>query len=234
MHTAKGCIEEVFLEGRHAARISCPQALVPAPGQYLLVLSSSDNDPVLAQPVFSSGACPGGFFAAQPLPFTWLPGVELNMRGPLGKGFSLPPAARRVLLAAPGGNCARLLALLEPALSQGASVTLLASQPPDSLPAALEILPLNALLDTLPWADYLACDLRRSQLQEISILLAPLKHDNFTHFQRVPPRPMHVQLLVETPLPCAGLADCGACAVRLGPRDQIQLACKDGPVFDLF
>jgi hypothetical protein len=32
-------------------------------------------------------------------------------------------------------------------------------------------------------------------------------------------------------MPCAGLADCGVCAVEL--RRGWKLACKDGPVFDL-
>ena len=51
--------------------------------------------------------------------------------------------ARRVALADFEGSCARVLALLEPALTQKASVVLLTDQPPSGLPAALEILPLE-------------------------------------------------------------------------------------------
>ncbi|HBY08103.1 MAG TPA: hypothetical protein DEH22_10080, partial [Chloroflexi bacterium] len=44
------------------------------------------------------------------------------------------------------------------------------------------------------------------------------------------PRP--VQALLTLPLPCAGVGECGACAVPLR-RKSYALACKDGPVFDL-
>jgi hypothetical protein len=37
------------------------------------------------------------------------------------------------------------------------------------------------------------------------------------------------QVLIHTPMPCAGLAECGVCAVR--DRHDWKMACKDGPVF---
>jgi Leu/Phe-tRNA-protein transferase len=39
------------------------------------------------------------------------------------------------------------------------------------------------------------------------------------------------QALIHTAMPCAGIAECGACAVRT--RKSWRLACKDGPVFDI-
>jgi len=38
------------------------------------------------------------------------------------------------------------------------------------------------------------------------------------------------QVLVRTPVPCGGIAECGVCAVTL--KSEWKLACKDGPVFD--
>jgi dihydroorotate dehydrogenase electron transfer subunit len=38
------------------------------------------------------------------------------------------------------------------------------------------------------------------------------------------------QVLIHTPVPCGGVADCGVCAVTL--RSGWKLACQDGPVFD--
>jgi ferredoxin len=38
------------------------------------------------------------------------------------------------------------------------------------------------------------------------------------------------QMLIHTPVPCGGMADCGICAVTL--RSGWKLACKEGPVFD--
>jgi dihydroorotate dehydrogenase electron transfer subunit len=39
------------------------------------------------------------------------------------------------------------------------------------------------------------------------------------------------QVLVGTPIPCGGIADCGVCAVNT--KSSWMLACEDGPVFDL-
>jgi hypothetical protein len=43
--------------------------------------------------------------------------------------------------------------------------------------------------------------------------------------------PCPAQVLITTPMPCAGLAKCGACAIA--SRRGWKLACEDGPVFDL-
>jgi dihydroorotate dehydrogenase electron transfer subunit len=219
MHIAKGCIDEIYLDGRRAARLTCPPALVPAPGQYLLAHAAADPASPLANPIFAAGICPGGFYAAPPLPDNWLPGTELTLRGPRGHGFSLPAAARFVALAAFGGTCARLLALLEPALAQKAAVVLLTDDPPDGLPSAVEISPLSALPETASWADYLAIDIPRAAIPDIQKPAQQLSHIGYA------------QVLIETPIPCGGIGECSLCAVSL--RKGYRLACQDGPVFDL-
>jgi hypothetical protein len=158
----------------------------------------------------------------------------LNIRGPLGKGFKLPQAARFVALATFTKDPSRLLALAEPALAQNAALVLLTDHPPENLPAAIEISPLSALAETLRWADYLALDAPRSALPALmqSIRTAAYSRDG--------------QILVETALPCGGMGECGVCAVSRGaagfgthrtllnhPPRPYMLACKDGPVFDL-
>jgi NAD(P)H-flavin reductase len=219
MQTAQGCIEEIYLDGRRAARLTCPPALVPAPGQYLLAWAPTDPHASLACPVYQAGTCSGGFYAAPALPATWQPGTQLSLRGPLGHGFNLPPAARRVALIAFGNTSARLLALLEPALAQKAALTLLTDAPLPGLPSAVEISPLAALPETLRWADYLALDLPTGPaLDEYKSLLRSL-------------HPGSGQVFIETPVPCGGLAECGVCAVNLGVG--LRYACHDGPVFDL-
>ena len=234
MLAAKGCIDEIYLDGRRAARIACPPALVPAPGQYLLATVSSNTAAAIAQPVYSAGTCATGFYAAPPLPAYWLPGAVLELRGPIGHGFSLPPSARKVLLAAFDGSCARILALLEPSLAQKASVVLLTDQARTDLPAALEILPTTALPETYLWADYLAIEIRREHLPDLLEMLIPDRKSSFPQSKNIPSRLGSAQVLVETPVPCAGLADCGVCAVNLRPGRGFKLACKDGPVFDLY
>jgi hypothetical protein len=219
MHIAKGCIEEIYLDGRRAARLTCPPALVPAPGQYLLAYAVTNSDSPLAHSIYAAGICPGGFYAAPPLPSNWLPGTELTLRGPLGHGFNLPAASRFVALAACGETCARLLALLEPALAQKASIVLLTDHPPDGLPSAVEISPLSALPETIHWTDYLAIDIPRAAIPNVLKPIQQLNHAGYA------------QVLIETAVPCGGIGECGLCAVSL--RKGYKLACKDGPVFDL-
>lgn len=219
MQTTKGFIDEIYLDGRRAARFTCPSALIPAPGQYLLAYAASDSNSPLAYPVYAAGICPGGFYAAPALPPNWLPGLELTLRGPLGHGFNLPVASRFVALAAFGETCARLLALLKPALAQKAAVVLLTDNPPNDLPSAVEISPLSALPETIQWADYLAIDISRATLSET---LKPIQHLVNSGY---------AQVFIETAVPCGGVGECGLCAVSL--RKGYKLACKDGPVFDL-
>ncbi len=219
MRIAKGCIAEIYFQGRRAARLICPAALVPAPGQYVLAQAATDSDAPLAQPIFQTGTAPNGFYAAPPFPLNWQPGAELTLRGPLGHGFHLPPAARKVGLAAFGLTSARLLSLLEPALAQKAAIVLLTEAALEGLPAAVEISPLSALPEIAQWADYLALDAPRAAIPTIQDILKP----NFSGCA--------TEILVETPIPCGGMGECGVCAVKT--RKGYRLACKDGPIFDL-
>ena len=236
MITAKGFIDQIYLDERRAARISCPPDLRPGPGQYLLASTRSDPAAPLALPVYTAGNYPGGFYIAAPLALdaNWLPGTVLDLRGPLGRGFHLPAQARKVALGAPGGNGARVLALLEPALAQNASVVLCCDQPPADLPAAVEILPASALSEITIWADYLACQVHREDLPGLLNLLTPERSNKPTSTNSISPRSNSAQVLVETSLPCGGLADCCVCAVSLRPGRDFKLACKDGPVFDIY
>jgi len=211
MQKGQGRLTQIILGRDAAGQVACPPALVPAPGQYLLAVDDSDPAAPLASPIFMAAPATGGFFAASPLPETWLPGAALSLRGPLGRGFSLPRTARRVALAALGGSAARLLPLARLALNQDAAVLMMCPDTPDSLPREVEVLPPTALAEAAAWADYLAVD---SDLAGLSDL-----------------RGLSGEALVQTPLPCGGMADCGACAVHL--KRGFLLACKDGPVVDL-
>jgi dihydroorotate dehydrogenase electron transfer subunit len=204
---------------KNAGRIRCAPNLIPAPGQYLLARMERETDTPLAVPIFSAGLCAGGFTPAHPLPPSWLPGAQLNIRGPFGKGFKLPPTARFVALAAFGQNTTRLLGLMENALAQNAATVLLTGTPPDDLSAAVEISPLSALSEITRWADYIAIDAPRSVLSPLTASLARSGYRN------------DGQILVETSIPCGGLGECAVCAVHL--RKGFKLACKDGPVFDI-
>lgn len=220
MHTGQGQVFELILEdGFRHARVSCPSNLIPSPGQYLLAGDGSDSP--LPVPLFHTDSAPQGFIAAAPIPDSWNPGTELQLRGPFGRGFGLPPTAQKVGLVAFDIAPARLRGLISLALKQAAAVVLICSSNPDHLPDDVEVQPLSALDEIVEWADYLAFDVNRENLNEMRQRLGKLN-------QAVARK--ETQILIYTPVPCGGVAECGVCAVTL--QSAWKLACKDGPVFD--
>lgn len=216
MKNGQGQLTEIYLDSR--TQILCPPGLIPAPGQYLLAHASGTNDP-LAVPVFFSDSAPNGFRAAPYLPLSWTPGTQLNLRGPLGHGFSLPAAARKVALIAFDESPERLRGLIPLALKQGAEVVLVSDVAAHDLPEAVEIQPLQALQDIYQWADYAAFDAARENLPQLGKMFGA---GNQAQAQG--------QVLVRAPMPCGAIAECGVCSITI--RHEWKMICKDGPVFD--
>lgn len=217
-----GELVELYLEGGlTGGRVLCPQNLIPKAGQYLLAYDPASNLP-LPVPVYNAGSVPGGFLIAPPIPQSWQPGTTLSLRGPLGKGFSLPDSARHVVLVALAETSTRLKPLLVEALEQDASVVLVSDLEIHDLPSEVEIQPVSALAEVTQWADYLAMDMTCESLSGLREMLglngqAKLKCE--------------AQVLVFMPMPCGGMGECGVCAVTV--RRGWKMSCQDGPVFDL-
>jgi hypothetical protein len=218
MKSAQGQLIEIYLDSR--AQILCPPELIPAPGQYLLAHARGSDSP-LAVPVFFSDSAPNGFRCAPFLPLSWTPGTKLNLRGPLGHGFSIPSFARKVALVAFDDSPARLRGLINIALKQEAEVVLVSNSVMDDLPEALEIQPLQALNEIYQWADYAALDVARENLNRLGEMLGVKKQAK---------APREAQVFIRAPMPCGALAECGACALTI--RNEWRMICKDGPVFD--
>jgi len=221
MHTGTGQVVELMLRnGLRHVWISCPTNLIPAPGQYLLAGNASDSP--LPVSIFYTDSSTGGFITASPLPVSWTPGQEIYLRGPLGRGFALPAPARRVALVALDDSIVHLYGLIPQALKQGAAIVLICNVDADGLPDEVEVQPFSALDEALQWADYAAFDVERENLPELRERLMGLKQV---------PTGVDAQVLIHAPVPCGGIADCGVCSVVL--KSDWNLACKDGPVFDL-
>ena len=69
--------------GLVSGRIACPPRLAFKPGQYLLA-SAPGLSEVLPTVLFPAQIEADTLLLAPPLPPTWLPGVALKLRGPLG------------------------------------------------------------------------------------------------------------------------------------------------------
>lgn len=219
MKTAPGKLEELLLDG--SARISCPPELIPAPGQYLLAHASGSDAP-LPVALFPSLFHPeSGFRCAPPVPVSWQPGQRLNLLGPIGRGFTLPSAARKLVLIAWDADPARLLGLIPLALKQEAEIVLLSDSPVADLPEVIEVQPLKSLRDVLHWSTYAAFDIRRENL--------PQMREKLTGQESLTLR-LEAQVLVRAPMPCGAVAECGVCAILL--HHSWKMACKDGPVFE--
>jgi dihydroorotate dehydrogenase electron transfer subunit len=213
-------------DGHLSARVDCPNPLIPSPGKYILAYEAELQNSILGWPLFPVGLSQpldeSDVPFLGPIPSSWGPGMRLCLRGPLGHGFQIPPNIRRLALGAFGDTPSRLLPLIDPALKSGADVAFFSASTLPPLPPEVEIRSLNALPDVLAWADYLAVDIPRDSLSGLRKMLKLEPHAGL---------PCQVQALVSTPMPCAGVGDCGACAVKA--RQGYKLACVDGPVFDL-
>jgi NAD(P)H-flavin reductase len=219
-----GRVMEIRLEagGQREALIACPQEAIPQAGQYLFASDPDDPGEVLGVPLFLAEKSAHGFWSAPSIPNLWRPGMNLELIGPLGHGFELPREVHRLGLVALGETVSRLIPLIGQIGQSRAGVTLFTDLPLPRMPTLLEAYPLASLLEVLDWPDFLAVDLPLQELAELRNMLGLLEGIRLT---------CPAQVLVTTSMPCAGLAQCGACAVPA--RRGWKLACEDGPVFDL-
>ena len=221
-------------------------ALGLAPGRFVL----ADLGGYLRTPLFPARMEAEGFDLLVPPAHpaaTLRPGDEVNLIGPLGQGFEVPTAARRLLLVASTIHLPVLLPLTQPR-NHGffsSSIALLLSAPTATalypishLSPALEVHVVTAdgsaghqgsALDLFPdlvrWADCLC--------------IAPLHPDDPATYPalaeivrevRLDPGHHFAQALVVPPMAC-GVGACQGCAVQTARGTK--LACTDGPVFDL-
>ena len=226
MKLGTGKILEIqqFGEHRRQAVIQLEDMPMPAPGQYLQVHRSQDRDQPVGLTVFPGGLeLPSQFYnrivSSPPIPNAWQPGDTIQVRGPLGKGFQIPPGAKRLALCAFAGVSDHLLPLAGLMLAEDGEVALFTDGDFSRLPARIEVNPLADLADACKWADLLACAApveQFSQAQERLEQLSPIRCET--------------QVLAYGQYPCAAMAECGVCAIRMR-SGNFQLACQDGPVF---
>jgi hypothetical protein len=164
MHTGTGQLTQMYLDG--SAQLDCPSNLIPSPGQYLLVHENASDSP-LAVPVYFYESAPQGFRFAPPYPLSWRPGTKLSLRGPLGHGFTLPASARKIALIALDEAPVRLRGLIALALKREMEAVLVSNSPAVDLPEDVEVQPLQAFEESCKWADVIAIDVARENLNQL-------------------------------------------------------------------
>jgi dihydroorotate dehydrogenase electron transfer subunit len=169
------------------------------------------------------------------------PGDAVDLIGPMGRGFEILGAARRLLLLADTPHLPALLPLTNPdEKSERATALLLTAAtaadlyPIQLLPPTLEVYvttadgsagchgsPLNLLPELIRWADVICAAAEPAVYAETARIVRD---------ERIRPGRNFAQVLVAPPIVC-GVGACRGCAVET--RRGIRLACTDGPVFDL-
>ena len=219
-------------------------AAIARPGQFVTV--SCGQELILRRPLSIHQLANSGqlhlLFSIVGKGTSWLSdrqeGETLDLLGPLGNGFSIEPASRKLLLVAGGIGIAPLAFLARQALSEGKSVTLLLGAPTDAglypqrlLPGGIETVVATEdgssgtkgmITDILPdyvdWADQIYACGPLAMYQTIAT----------NNQQRRVRKP--VQIALEVRMGC-GLGACYGCSIRT--RRGMKQVCLDGPVFNL-
>ncbi len=165
-------------------------------------------------------------------------GKNLDLLGPLGKGFTIDPTSKNLLLVAGGIGIAPLVFLAQQSLSQGHVVTLLHGAttasglyPQQLLPPGVQFVITTEdgsagnrgrITDILPnffdWADQIyAC--------------GPVAMYQTIAAQRQKgPKKKSIQISLEVRMGC-GLGACYGCTIKT--RYGWRRVCQDGPIFEL-
>ena len=221
MLTLDARIEEIRQDGAdHHLVLALPRAMRPAAGQYFAANGTSQPEyrVYLFYPVQVTGQ---HLTISGMIPDHWSPGEVLRLRGPLGRGFGLPHLARRVGLVSLMGGLTHLQLLIRPALEQEAAVAACSAILSAGLPEEVEYVPADSLAELVAWADYLAVEVGAQALPGLNQRLG---------INPANPPAAKIEVFVRVDLPCAGMGECGICAVTT--RKGWKLACKAGPVFD--
>ena len=214
------------------------------PGQYGMVrcCDALATDPLLRRPFFihttQREQC-SLLVAARGRGSAWLARqpeqATLDIMGPLGHGWEVPPTARNLLLIGEGALLASLTLLAQTAIEQELTVTLLCQfasaaeiYPPTLLSPEIEYhvttsdsgaKPLVELVgDYLAWADTVFCAISLSTAQTLYQRYERLRHKHIA------------QCLVTHSFACAS-GVCLTCSINT--RSGSKLVCRDGPAFAL-
>jgi dihydroorotate dehydrogenase electron transfer subunit len=209
------------------------------PGQFALARDATTFDPYLRR-VLWLYAIEGErvafvLSARDPLAARVRVGDALDLLAPLGNAIEFDANARRVLLIGEGTRIVQLIALAHAAVAQAREVVLASPAlvvngggqgvgvfPAHLLSPEIEYRTDDALnAELIAWADAIVA----SGSEEFYRALAEA-----IRAARYRLEPVFARVIVDAPMPC-GAGACFACAVEA--TRGVQLACADGPAFDL-
>lgn len=219
-------LDQIFsspVEGEVFLRLAGAERLPLAAGQLWLGVS----DPLielLPSALYPAMDEDGQWYLAGSIPSGWQPGVSLNLRGPIGRGFSLPRRIRRVACVSLDERIYYLLPVMRQAFLQAAEVVYCGPPTPLRLPPWVEMFTLEQWQEWWEWAEYIAV---QGSLLAVGTFFNRLAEKFLLDSRRVP-----IEVLIHSQIPCGGMAECGVCAVPT--RRKWLLICRNGAVFDAY
>lgn len=242
--------------GSYLIWLDCPEIVAEArPGQFVMVRCGGES--VLPRPFSIHQVNEKGHLALLYAVLEdgkgtgWLArskaGDTVEMFGPMGNGYSIPPTARHLLLLAGGIGIAPLYFLAQEALKKGRPVTLVygtankygidrtedeALFPPIPLPDGIEVIDITE--DGSSGKKGRVTDLVLEFVDKADQIFAcgplPMYRDMALRKHELGLDLKPVQVSLEVRMGC-GRGVCYGCTVKT--KRGLKLACQDGPVFDL-
>jgi dihydroorotate dehydrogenase electron transfer subunit len=229
---------ESIRPGLHVVWSDEPQLANLQSGQFAMLRCGDGLDPLLRKQLnlFRRRNGATGFLFTDAKPWgKWLaqrrPGDVVDCIAPLGCGYSLDKATRRLLLAAEGIGISAVAPLIDQALSVSVEVCVVSIGrdersrfPAGLLPEEVEVVPATLaeagaeLGKRLAWADQLALAVGAPILRETQAQI------------RESGRRLAAHAIIEEKMAC-GVGACLGCIVRT--KRGNETACVAGPVFDL-
>ena len=234
------------MPGIHLLWLEAPQIVTHSqPGQFVMVRTSEDHDPLLRRPLSIHRVGENGslalLFKIVGRGTSWLAQCEkgegIDLFGPLGRSFEVH--SRSLLLVAGGIGIAPLVFLAEKAVADGRHVTLLSGAK-----TADGIYPRHLLLPNITYvtitedgslgerglATDLMAELTESHQKDKQIFACgPVcMYRTMSALRHV--KGKSIQVSMEARMGC-GFGGCAGCTIetKRGPK----MVCKDGPIFEL-
>jgi dihydroorotate dehydrogenase electron transfer subunit len=237
---------EEVMPGIHLLWVEAPQIVSHSqPGQFVMVRTSDNHDPLLRRPLSIHRVGGNGSLA---LLFNivgrgtnWLAqckaGEGIDLFGPLGRSFEVH--SQNLLLVAGGIGIAPLVFLAEKAVADGRHVTLLSGAktadgiyPGHLLPPDITYVTITedgSLSKRGPVTDLLAELAEFSQKDEQFFACGPnCMYKTMSALHRL--KGKSIQVSTEARMGC-GFGGCAGCTIQT--KRGLKMVCKDGPIFEL-
>jgi NAD(P)H-flavin reductase len=188
-----------------------------APGQFLLAYHNQKNSRIFPTYYVSHK---GGTYYSYPDDSNWEIGDLLTVRGPIGNGFDNHSIYQNLLLMSLDIVKGSLNPLLENGIKLNKNVSYYLQDRDIDLPHSVEIILPDMLEESITWADFIAIEIVRENLDKYQNFLQKMKNSG-----------VNCELMIYTPILCSGISECMVCALKTN-KGWVR-SCQDGQVIKL-